>query len=1341
MTEIKVILDTDVGDNIDDLTYDERELLFDQMAVDNPDISRSTIMSFSEMQTDLIAERVRLFRPNLKELLLRKIILLSQNHGSELNTIVIPIIHSLKMHSKLGGLANSPESKSIKIRFDSRILTSTNDIDYIAGAGEELDVIGIVVNPICSNPKISIHNGLKRLQSTIVTMPTIGERLLLGNFTYPEASRACDGYFLHPDYGIRIAGTTFDKSHTIMFGDLDDVKIMRVFNSIYDYLTDIESHHLMSGNYIQTQLNIAIKGIQNTDIKTKLVELFKIHETHPLLTDGTETPKHPIFNILDTIGVGKFSGVYKLALLGDVDMRGFGKIYQRALIAGVDDPEVHAAVIKQKELISRTLFQRSITAKATDEMNKLNMYRIIIAKKFGPVRAKQIEKNIVTGMSAKKILDLLKPNERKPVEIEFEKKQKYLEAVINNKCPHVKLYRQFRLSKETDRSKKLYTDLRRFFKSGGSNQNTNQHSNHMISCNNCGFDIMCPHVSIFTEMEFADKSHSEIRSKLTKFIDSSVVKDQYYCKICGEMISSLEAFGDSIVRDPSSMMNEELKSFMWSEIAILTKYLKFGNLVNVSQLISTARDVCYPFIFEIEKQILKSKTNSSDEIKAKKRLYVTIYAFAYFIRLVISNRSNDIGFKNFNAKGKNIIVDMIKYAIDSIIMSRNIIIREIPGMSPDIIKNTIIDAYKSLHTIEQVIVYSGEAEDLLTTLMLDPIYHYFYTIIQIDGLLNGKKVSKGKFDIVDAIPDVMGGSIAKLEKQANIFENARVGNLSKWNMGSFDDFGTTNKIASGDIWVKLYPGYAARSFKLFNSGLTKGIYKEPVYIDVSSTVGGIVDPTAPMNVKLRPAHQDHHDEYISITDAEDNLLKYRAKACAHTYKFLPAKHTLLWVDPGSTLGRVFDEDGNLHNWDIYVVLEEPKDEKTKEYKLKDITNMIESGSRFTGTIIDRKCSICGILRSVVDNIQESKILSSLHSKRIVDNFFRFYENRCPKGGLHTSGDKCTKCNFQSSYISQTADGLAYYNEFKSVYLAEKSELNERTGEVLKKVVTIAIVKPDFSEYYQNWTPNFNVILDLANKLKINHRLLAAMGAIEKTEYEEVLNGTFIPGEVEERNSTRIYVVEGHIKNLLTEYNQVRFFYRLVKPPIDLSLIIDGSGINKHNLGQLSKSLPDVFSLNSSENKKQSPANYNIAYEWFRQNKKPRETVAFVIQSFCEMVLGIWIDNTKETEKLRHDFVRYIVKKILRSEEMVTKSGQFNWSLLYGDKEKTEKTYDMNENPNLDKETDVEFDDSEKHDEEFGDSGAPLSLNDLDTETADLGEDDNGEDAGNQIRVGDNYGLD
>jgi phosphoribosylformylglycinamidine (FGAM) synthase PurS component len=120
-------------------------------------------------------------------------------------------------------------------------------------------------------------------------------------------------------------------------------------------------------------------------------------------------------------------------------------------------------------------------------------------------------------------------------------------------------------------------------------------------------------------------------------------------------------------------------------------------MVNVPKLITAARDACYPYIFEIEKQIIKSKTNSVEEVKAKKRLYISIYALAYFIRVVAGNKG-EITFKNLKITSKNPVVDMVKLAIDTVMTTRNVTIREIRGMTPDVIKNTLIEAYKSLQT-------------------------------------------------------------------------------------------------------------------------------------------------------------------------------------------------------------------------------------------------------------------------------------------------------------------------------------------------------------------------------------------------------------------------------------------------------------------------------------------------------------------------------------------------------------------------------------------------------------------------------------------------------------------
>lgn len=1355
MTEIKVILDEDPSSDLSTLTPEERELLFDQLANDNPDIPKVIFDSFAEMQTINIARDAKLNKPDLKELLLRKTIHLGQNHGSNFNTSVIPIIPGFAnvnirrpvRESKSGGAfppmrRMKPESKSktsidtpdaIKVRFDQQIFAVTSDgLDYIVPPNEELDVIGLIINPICSKQQVLGSRGLKPISAIRLIAPKIRDRITLGNYSYTDASKACDGYFTKPNYAITIGGEVFKDPTKIMFAEIGEKRVISVLGTVFDYLASFEAHHtdLHTAQFIHTQLDVAIDGSATMSVEAplrKLIEYIKAPREIPSV-HTKDAVNSDIVSILETLHYGRFSPVYLTGLLADIDMRGFSRTYYKSMIKGKDDVAVKEQLDLYKDRQSRIAFRNSVRAKLLDEQNNLNTYKMIIEKKLGAKRLMEVEQELSRrpslSVAAKNILEILKPNERKPIELEFERRAKYLTAVINNKCPHVKLYRQYRLAKTDDKTRQYYMDLKKFFKNG--NNDTS-----MIQCNSCGFDIMCPHMRDYTEMDLAGKFHTEIKGKLTRYIDKSVTKDSYYCKICGETISSLEAFGDvGQTRDPTSMMNEELKNFMWGEMAVLTKYLKFGHLINVPGLITAMRDAAYLYIFEIEKQILKSKTNSVDEIKAKKRLFITIYAFAYMIHLILSNKGRgetEISFKNYAPKGsKNVIVDMIRHSLEIIIMSRNIIIREIPGMTGDLIKNKLIEAYKSMQSNgSQVITHSGEAEGLLTTLMLDPVYKYIYNMNITDDMLAGKKPSKNKFDIVDKVDIIMGDTIAKLEKSDNIFKNVKIPKFdTKWNLKAFDDIKPMNmgKTYTGpkSIFANAYSGYRARSFEVFNEKLKSKLYTEPMYVDVSA--GGKDDI---MDVKFRPQFEKHREHYLELERKETELLKYRAMESAKNWTWLSTAKTRRWTNPDASLGRLFDEDGNTHIWNIFIINKIVEGKVSRvEVKTADIAKNTESGTKFSDVIIDKKCSGCGMLRSQTSTLDEAKIRDSLQARHVINNFFRFYENRCPKGSLHDFGVgiKCSKCNIDNTYIlnTTTKEAMNYYREYKPVYSRERAEFSMSDDSTVRVAAKPLSDVSSFAEEFANWSFNFNMILDLANKLKVNHRLLSALGAVEKQEYSEVQSGAYIPPEAEHRNDTRIYVVNTHVKNLITEYNQLRFFHKLVKPPIDLSIIIDNSGVNKHRIAELGSKLPDIFN------------NYNNRFTYVHRFKKPREIVSFCIETFCEMCLRIYTDGEKETEKLRHDFVDYFVKKTLRSEELLSKPGHFNWSLLYGDKEVKEKeSYDSNTAREV--EGDPEPDEVDE-DEDFGDTGKPFD-NGFDVEDG-----DDPDDTDNDWKVGDDRGL-
>jgi hypothetical protein len=1328
MTEIKVILDSGQLLDISTLSRDERELLFEQLSIDNPGVPRSIIDGFAEMTEEMTKSRNRLIKPELKELMLRKIIQLSYN--GEYNTNVIPIIPSFVTQIKKGAAIQpmrrmkqvtptvrpSEIPNSIKVRFDTRIRAmSENGVEYIAPPNEEINIIGLLLTPVCEDVFGTTNNDNV-------------QRMLFGNYKFNNVAESCKD-FIKPDFTIDIGDHRHDTSTKIMFKDHTDPQIKNVFETMYNYLAGvIEYRTETSAEFIHSQISASIKY---KNAVPALEKIFKIPDTWNHAEIVEDEPEHSdILKKIESVHDGKFSIKYKNALLADLDVRGFTKIYYDALKKGVDSASVKSALDLYKLRKANIEFQNNIKNKRLDERNKLNTYKMIIERKFGPVRLSEIEKQFALKpslvASAKNILDFLKPTERKPVELEYERHEKYLQAVINNKCPHVRLYRAFRSSANSDKTAQFYRDLKKFFKNDKTDTET-------IKCNNCGFDIICPHFRDFTEMELAGKNFGEIKGKLTKYIDRAASRDSYYCKICGELVSSLEAFGDVQQHDPTVNMNEELKNFMWGEIISLVKYLKFSQLIDVPKLVASIRDACYPFIYELEKKFLKSKTNTADEIKAKKRLYITIYAFAYIIHLIMSNRNRkdaNMEFKNFKPKGKNPIVDMIKHAIDIIITSRNIIIRDVHGMTNELIMESIINAYKLITASgAQIITYSSESEDLLITLLLDPVYRYLYTVNKLDEIIHGKPVSKNIHDEVAKIDSYLGASIQQLEKADDIFSRAVIPKFdTKWNLEAFDNIKPIKQGNTyGDaVYNSACKGYFARSSEQFFGRIKSRLYSKAMYVDYTS---GSDDQSAGafMDVKFREPHEKSHAEWLRIAPKETELNKYKLMMSAKNFYNYKFKNNRRWTRPQVSLGRIYDEDGNPHSFNIYLV---KRGEEIVEVTVKDISSGVEKGTKFTGKIIDKKCSKCKVKWSESSKLSDEKIKESLDSLHTVSNFFRFYENRCPEGGLHEfSGNNCTKCNIVNNMILNpaNADSLSYYNKYKKSYEREREEFAE-------KIEREVIVKPPravktYEGDYAKWTFNLNILLDLANKLKINHRLLSGLGAIERQDYADVLNGTFIPAEPEDKNDTRIYKLDTHIKNLATEYNMLKYFHRLIKPPVDLSTLIDNSGINKYKISDLAKKLPDIY------------GDFNARFNWFRQNKNPPEIVSFCIQSFCEMLLKIYNDADTETATLRRDFVHYFVKKVIRGEEMVTKPGHINWSLMSEDKsEKRKEGYDMNFSENVEAETEPDLEETEDVDENFGDMNKPFSRDSLDVDIDPDREDDD-DDPYDVGKVGENYGID
>lgn len=1219
------------------------------------EISHSNFERFKELTAEQIDYDNRLVKPTIVELLLRKIIQLSymfvkpQYEKTSDYPLVIPIV---------GDINNTKRAKGIKVRFDRLIKVSIpkwtklyNKNKYsifTIAKNHEFVVSGLMIFA----PKVECNN--------IVKFP---ERLLIGNYTFYDLLLP-NNYITNNYAKIPYESFLFDEK-----------TLEKDLSVAYDYIANIYKYGKQKGNisYAYLQIENALNGsIDNRFVKDKLQKLFSIRDKKNHKKMQKQKFSKELMSIVEKISEFTnivISDTFYDALITDIQINGLFDIYKSIKLHPSDEKNALYSLKSYRNKLANIEFQRKIMKEKAEILNKISEIKSIIEEKL-PNKYSLVEEKIKRSPSLlsdpNNILNLLDKNEQKMIKNELESRESYLKAVLNNDCPHVEIYREFRTVKRESNIRRLFNKLKQFF-----DRDT---KDDFIKCKRCKFNIMCPHVAEYIEADLHHEKFIKMKELLTKYIsdgfsakyskDSSVRGSHYYCKICGEVISSYVRT-DTTLADS----NDELKRFMWGEIAyIVNKYVKFDSLVNTKKFITHVVDVCHPFMFITEKRILKSKTNSAEEIKAKKRLYTDIFAFAYLIHL--ASKRDLITFRDFKEnESKTFLIGMIKYAIEAIMNSRNVIIKEIQGMNMDTIKSGIIDAYKNLtYKLDKKNILSATSDDI-SQLLLDPIYSYIRKIYKYYLFAkkshNVQKLTNEKF-IADykEKTDHYLKFIQQYEQKYSLSKNSK-----------FDDSKNLPIAKLMDSFYELYDGYVARSFELFAEKIKNKHYEKFIHI-------GIFDKkTDSFSSKKIPEIEKYDTTYNEFIQREQKLLFVKKFLTFRQKTSISIVNTRLFSNPIVSLGRLYDEDGRKHKW-----------------------KFIDNDSKN-----ELKCVICGVLRKDAEKLNENKIKKSLEHNLDIENFLRFYDSKCPEGKLHEiEKNKCKKCN--KPIIEEINNEiLKYYKKYSKLYNEEIKQLSQ-TEDITDEEPKPPLKTKEPTEY-KNWVYNFNIILDLANKLKINHRLLSYLGAYEKQKLEEIESGTYIPLEAENKNDTRIYILDGYIKEIFSEYNKLQNYDKLIKPSAMISKIIDESNISKHVLSKSLKNLPDIIK------------DYYEVILYIKKTRKPRDIVNFLVQKFCEICLSIWLYKDKQTERLRHDFVRQITNKIINDELLVTKNNYFSWSIIYGEKGK--KDDDLN----------TSVDDEEVRDDDDDDDITSFG-NNFDMETNPGGDEDND----NDIKIGDEYGL-
>lgn len=349
------------------------------------------------------------------------------------------------------------------------------------------------------------------------------------------------------------------------------------------------------------------------------------------------------------------------------------------------------------------------------------------------------------------------------------------------------------------------------------------------------------------------------------------------------------------------------------------------------------------------------------------------------------------------------------------------------------------------------------------------------------------------------------------------------------------------------------------------------------------------------------------------------------------------------------IGVIYDENGALHVFNKYTIGD-------GAYTVDEMLKAAEvPAGGWRAALGDMECSVCGVRKSVAGKLDPARVRAGIAAASDVDSFYRFYEQKCPKGDLHafaknakTGATLCGKCGMNITWtLAGRGDAaMNYYRANKDAFHAERANLTGATASVAPApVVTTAPVPPP-----PKWSEHFADIVAIAEIGGVHPRLIQAFGAYAGTTTDAISNGSFTPPHTNARDDTRVYQVNSIVRATLSAWDRIRNYNR----------IKNHTAYTVETIGKTPRSLLDGLIDVST--------GFGDLYTYFYWNEKPERTVSMCIQEWCTRLLAIYNVKDSETEHLRHTFVRSQIKNTIEGQELFTERQPFNWSIIYGKKD-------------------------------------------------------------------------
>jgi len=909
------------------------------------------------------------------------------------------------------------------------------------------------------------------------------------------------------------------------------------------------------------------------------------------------------------------------------------------------------------------------------------------------------------------IMTILPKNVRDIVEVEFQRVEKYADALSKNNCPHLDIENEMRMAVDNTVRLQKYNDIKKFIPEKERNISTGIPQT-MITCTNCKFPLICPHVRDLNELEKSRKTDDETRAFINKYADVPI-ESQFYCKICGEPISddsSLEgtvAFAEGQVED-YHYADDELRDFIWQEASHLVRNFTETSGVQTNKFtnkfIGTVVTSVYEFIFAIEKKLIKSKTSSIDEIRNKKKLFTVIYVMALLVKIISENSSrlrfvaNKRDFKNEKTKVSGLtgkfekipVGKLLGMALNIIVSSQNVLITKIEGMSNTVVQNSLLKAFKVINTLlGKTVVPQVKDEEIITTLLLDPLYRYIisahvWTSLSKNVVSNetvGNKAVTAFKKLKDSYldPNVsLGKDIKEMEKSTYVFEGIKEPKFDMKYVELFDkitDLSKTDADKNVNPVDALYTGYWIKSFLHTFEYIHSRMYIHPLWkVDI------LEDADETLRIEVNKPYQEYFDKGKTLAKSErvlfDLMLYYKMR----TYQVLPfIKNSEFITDsePDKYLAQKYGDHLNtkfnfklgfeepkkvgfhFHKWDIIVY---DTNGVKKAFTLKDINKKTEeeNADKHTWHVDDVYCSICFYPKSTITTTYvEKKIdpVELLESNQTLESFYNFYSNQCPAlsgkpENLHefNSKETCSKCGYVKGEHNKT-----YFTKWLPVF--NKEVVSEQNDEELEPTDWTTVKMPQSIEHpkigddIKKWKFNPNVITEVANathgivekkfiikaiKKTAYYNLWLNLGLSQSLDFDDLMSGKATPyKDITILNAKiRETQIGNYIYKLMVDYNMLKNHKNLTLSPEMKELITP-------ELLKVLDKLPDFTN--------DFTIGYNQLKRTYYKNDDVHNLASWVLEFLCKTILKIY-KAAKETGP----FLAFYIGEIFDSEKNISK---------------------------------------------------------------------------------------